>query len=1048
MESGYRQRVPSKPGGVGGLTTINIKKTLALCLTLLGVFLLAGCQPNPARPAGAEASPHLSAGQKELLRDLKKRSSRPLVVEVWERGGTVSRLDLAVPSGADRAAPPEEHALAFVKAYAPLWKLASLDQVRVQRVEGAGGSEGAGGAAGDCTSVVLQLVHPRGLPVFNAVLGVGVTREGVIRGAAGRLTGEDIPLAAAKAAINADRAKQVLLRHLGGESGKSGESGGLPDPAEVVLDPFFLGDSEHRAVRAWLFTAPTPSPDAAGPFVVDQRTGTVAVSAPAAPAAPAVPAVPAKEPGPSPCPGDPVVRLPEVVVDRLTGTPAYVGLGPMGGIATRGATPADRAYDALSTEIIARMYGTLNPRKHLRDPAVSPVAGGGVRIRFRQYFENIPVEGAYVSVTLTRGGAAESIHSRFVYFPLLGTAPGIKAGDAEPQAFAEYVRLQCGKDRTCADNLTGRRPKPAPPSLAILSSRILQGTAIPAGQERLAWKFVYPGRIVYWHAGRPGGLLFDVATTLSHNLPFAVRNLEQGDRIEAAGNGGGAVATTTPHPDATAVAGMIPTLDGFLAGLGRHSYDDAEGRLTVHVRWAANNAVWCTQADALIPCAADEMALGRDFVAGDIVAHEFTHGVTAHTANLIYSGEPGGLNESYSDVMGNLAFPDGTPGEWRLGEGSRGGAVRDMENPAAHGQPAHAGFLDPACLDDQDRCVHTWSGVPNLAAVHIADGGIPGDPAPGLGRDKLARLYFNTLTGGALGDSALFLNQRLATVAECRNLARNSPLPGGLVFTPADCDHVARSFDAVGVNATPIYGWTRFSTGLFGTGYDVSLYAGQHLFRGCTIADQVLRAWDRDGAVRTSNTGQGLHIDMPGWGTYVTFRGAAADPTDRAVTYRVWSDWFHQGVVDLAEQYNRPAGVGSDLDCLAPPPATPSGPERHTRVLYSTTRVSEWATFFNGKRGDTVVNDGRSMPAGCEIQSVLGLEDHRTVTQPPPVTTLDHDVHGFTVSRVNSGDPRSLAVNVHWWHDGTSAIAVRVLYNIVEDEGVDCSVPGATQDTP
>ncbi len=38
----------------------------------------------------------------------------------------------------------------------------------------------------------------------------------------------------------------------------------------------------------------------------------------------------------------------------------------------------------------------------------------------------------------------------------------------------------------------------------------------------------------------------------------------------------------------------------------------------------------------------------------DIAAHEFTHGVTDNTAGLIYSGQSGALNESFSDYLGNV----------------------------------------------------------------------------------------------------------------------------------------------------------------------------------------------------------------------------------------------------------------------------------------------------------------------------------------------------------------------------------------------------------
>jgi Zn-dependent metalloprotease len=38
----------------------------------------------------------------------------------------------------------------------------------------------------------------------------------------------------------------------------------------------------------------------------------------------------------------------------------------------------------------------------------------------------------------------------------------------------------------------------------------------------------------------------------------------------------------------------------------------------------------------------------------DVVGHELTHGVVSHTCNLVYSNEPGALNEHFADVFGSL----------------------------------------------------------------------------------------------------------------------------------------------------------------------------------------------------------------------------------------------------------------------------------------------------------------------------------------------------------------------------------------------------------
>jgi bacillolysin len=82
---------------------------------------------------------------------------------------------------------------------------------------------------------------------------------------------------------------------------------------------------------------------------------------------------------------------------------------------------------------------------------------------------------------------------------------------------------------------------------------------------------------------------------------------------------------------------------------------------------------------------------GSDFapLAGalDVVAHEFTHGVTYHTARLGMEGQNGALNEALSDIFGCFV-----EGNWKMGEavyhpGGHAHALRDIADPHASNNP-------------------------------------------------------------------------------------------------------------------------------------------------------------------------------------------------------------------------------------------------------------------------------------------------------------------------------------------------------------------------
>jgi len=109
----------------------------------------------------------------------------------------------------------------------------------------------------------------------------------------------------------------------------------------------------------------------------------------------------------------------------------------------------------------------------------------------------------------------------------------------------------------------------------------------------------------------------------------------------------------------------------------------------------------------------------------DILAHELSHGITEKYSKLIYEGESGGLNESFSDMAGKTleAIHDGTtetPNKisWTIGEDVVKGShppIRYMDNPEKDGHSISLA-KKAKTIDGQEGIDPHWSsGVFNKA---------------------------------------------------------------------------------------------------------------------------------------------------------------------------------------------------------------------------------------------------------------------------------------------------------------------------------------------
>ncbi len=147
----------------------------------------------------------------------------------------------------------------------------------------------------------------------------------------------------------------------------------------------------------------------------------------------------------------------------------------------------------------------------------------------------------------------------------------------------------------------------------------------------------------------------------------------------------------------------------------------------------------------------------------DVAGHEMSHGVTENSANLTYSGESGGLNESTSDIFGTAvefyANNAADPADYLIGEQfdlAKHQGFRRMDNPASDGSSASCWSSTVGTLDvhySSGVGNHFWyllsegSGAKTLNGVSYSSPTCNGAPAvSGIGHDAAAKIWYRALT--------------------------------------------------------------------------------------------------------------------------------------------------------------------------------------------------------------------------------------------------------------------------------------------------------------
>lgn len=333
------------------------------------------------------------------------------------------------------------------------------------------------------------------------------------------------------------------------------------------------------------------------------------------------------------------------------------------------------------------------------------------------------------------------------------------------------------------------------------------------------------------------------------------------------------------------------TLDYLAAWHAYAGYDGAGSAINVYTDYGTgwNNAsgggggVWFGNGDG---------TSWSSFTTLDIVAHEVGHNVTEKMANLVYSGESGGMNESFSDILGVMVerwVDGGSTSNWRLGEdnftpSTAGDALRYMTDPAADGVSLDY-YTDASTVSAAD--VHYSSGIGNLAFSLLSNGGYHPRRSSGY-------------VSGIGADAAMWIAFRahryyLTSTSDYADLrdAMTLAAADGYGATSWVVDSVEAAYAAVGVGSAGC------ETGyLEGTGYADIVPGGTYFWSsGGTLSGELSF---------TSGANVGLHLYRWSGSSWTWVAGSATGSGEQSVSYAassgyyLWWAYSHSGAANYS----------------------------------------------------------------------------------------------------------------------------------------------------
>ncbi|MFD4880622.1 M4 family metallopeptidase [Streptomyces sp. NPDC058420] len=414
---------------------------------------------------------------------------------------------------------------------------------------------------------------------------------------------------------------------------------------------------------------------------------------------------------------------------------------------------------------------------------------GTVHTRYERTYAGLPVLGGDLVVHTAPSGRTEGVtKAHQAAIKVATVTPKISTAKAEKQALT--AAKAAGSDKTAADG--ARKVIWAGGATPVLAYETVVGglqddgtpnqlhviTDAATGKKLFEYQGIEnatgTGKTLY-----SGTVSLD--TTLSgttYSLTDATRgghktyNLKHGtsgtgtlftQTTNTWGTGTASSSTTDVTAAADAAYGAQETWDFYKNTFGRSGIkNNGVGAYSrVHYGSSYVNAFWDDSCFCMTY--GDGSGNTHPLTSLDVAGHEMSHGVTANTAGLNYSGESGGLNEATSDIFGTgvefYANNSSDVGDYLIGEkiniNGDGTPLRYMDKPSKDGGSKDSWSSTVGNLD-----VHYSSGVANHFFYLLSEGsgaktinGVSynsptsnGSTVTGIGRAKALQIWYKALT--------------------------------------------------------------------------------------------------------------------------------------------------------------------------------------------------------------------------------------------------------------------------------------------------------------